>query len=45
MWPPIAVSTAKNLKSTTLEGMMLTDNPNQLRDIIDLGSMRRLPST
>ena len=38
-------STAENLKNTILEGMMPADDPNQLRDIIDLGSMRRLPSS
>ena len=45
MWPTIAVSTAENLKNTILEDMLPADDPNQLRDIIDLGSMRRLPST
>ena len=45
MWPTIAVSTAENLKNTILEDMLPADDPNQLRDIIDLGSIRRLPST
>ncbi len=44
MWPTIAVSSAENLENTILEGMMSADYPNQLRSIIDLGSMRRLPS-
>ena len=43
MWPTIAVSTAENLKNTILEDMLPADDPNQLRDIIDLGSIRRLP--
>jgi hypothetical protein len=45
MWPTIAVSSAENLENTILEGMMSADYPNQLRSIIDLGSMRRFPST
>ena len=45
MWPTIAVSSAENLENTILEGMMSADDPNQLRSIIDLGSMRRFPST
>jgi hypothetical protein len=45
MWPTIAVSSAENLKDAILEGMMSADDPNQLRNIIDSGSVRRFPST
>ena len=45
MRPTIAAPSAENLKNTTLEDMMPADDPDQPRDIIDLGSVRRLPST
>jgi hypothetical protein len=45
MWSTIAASSAENLKEAILEGMMSADDPNQLRNIIDSGSVRRFPST
>jgi metal-sulfur cluster biosynthetic enzyme len=45
MRPTIAAPSAENLKNTILEDMMPANDPDQPRDIIDLGSVRRLPST
>jgi hypothetical protein len=45
VWSTVAVSSAEDLKDTVLEGMMPADDPNQLRNIIDVGSLRRFPST
>jgi hypothetical protein len=45
MRPTIAAPSAENLENTAFEDMMPANDPDQLRDIIDLGSVRRLPST
>jgi hypothetical protein len=40
VWSTVAVSSAEDLKDTILEGVMPADDPNQLRNIIDVGSLR-----
>jgi len=45
VWSTVAVSSAEDLKDTVLEGVMPADDPNQLRNIVDVGSLRRFPST
>jgi hypothetical protein len=44
VWSTVAVSSAEDLKDTVLEGVMPADDPNQLRNIVDVGSLRRFPS-